>query len=147
MRPWVQIPPPRPAQNRKVPKRSCGAAGVHAGLSSRRSRVQVPSAPPCRRSSMVEQLTCNQQVRGSSPLVGSRNFKGFTVSYILLNVVLLLIYYNKYEAGELTPALFSYLPSASEGFLFVMSFSFAAANKNILLCTFLCCGTFSERQI
>jgi hypothetical protein len=49
---------------------SCGEVGVHAGLSHRRSRVRVPSAPPCFEplAQLVEHLTFNQGVTGSSPV-------------------------------------------------------------------------------
>ena len=58
---------------------SCGEVGVHAGLSHRRSRVRVPSAPPVNLISLsnagvaqlVEHLTCNQGVVGSSPIAGT----------------------------------------------------------------------------
>jgi hypothetical protein len=53
---------------------SCGEVGVHAGLSHRRSRVRVPSAPPVVSiafyglvAQSVEQRTENPRVGGSIP--------------------------------------------------------------------------------
>ena len=57
------------------------SVGQSSVLIKRRSRVQVPPAPPfvaenAGIAQMVEQLICNQQVRGSRPCAGTKILYG-----------------------------------------------------------------------
>ena len=70
---------------KNLSSRSSSSVGQNASLSRQRSRVRVPSRSPLNSRMMriindagvaqlVEQLTCNQQVAGSSPIAGSNDF-------------------------------------------------------------------------